>query len=121
MYKLIKYLCNYVNLEEIQSSIEIKSKIACNGLHKLGFVYNNIKKDIFIDKHKRPNVVENCKKFLNIMKDLEPYLVKFEEDRSMKTKKYLDNCAIGKYKGCFVIIIIHNKYIFFVNNEIWKA
>lgn len=29
------------------------------------------------------------------MKYLKPYLIKFKEDRSMKTKNDLNNCAIG--------------------------
>lgn len=40
-------------------------------------------------------MVENCQKFLKIIKDLEPYLVEFEEDKSMKTKNYLDDCIVA--------------------------
>ena len=55
------------------------------------------------------------------MKDLEPYLLEFDKDRSMKRKKYLDNCAIGGNKHWPVIVITHNKCIFFINDKIWKA
>lgn len=54
-------------------------------------------------------MVEDCKKFLNTMKNLEPYLVVFEEDGSIKIKKYLDDCAIREDKYCFVIIGTYNK------------
>lgn len=65
-------------------------------------------------------MVEDCQKFLKIMKNLKLYLIKFEEDRSMKTKNYLDNCTIGNNICQLVIIITYDKYIFFINNEIQK-
>lgn len=37
---------------------------------------------------------EDCEKFLNTIKDLELYLIKFEKDGSMKEKNYLDDCII---------------------------
>ena len=120
-YKLVQYLRHYINMEEIQSLIEIKSRTVCNWLYKLGFEYKDVKNTLFIDKHKRPNIVENCKKILNAMKDLEPYLVEFKEKGLIKRKKYMDNCKIGGDKRCFVNIITYNEFIFFANNEIWKA
>lgn len=54
------------------------------------------------------------------MKDLKPYLIKFEKDRSMNTKDYSNKYVVKRNKYCFVIIIIYNKYIFFANNKIWK-
>ena len=112
---------NYVNLEGIQSPIEIKSGIARNWLHKLGFEYKNIKKDVFVDGHEQLDVIEDCKKFLNTIKDLEPYLVEFEEDGSIKTKKYLDNCVMGGNKHRSVNVITHDKCTFSANDRIWKA
>ena len=112
---------DYVNLEGIQSSIEIKSRIARNWLHKLGFEYKDVKKDVFIDGHERPNVFKDRKKFLSTMKDLEPYLVEFEKDGSMKTKEYPNDCAVGGDKRRLVIVITHDECTFLANDGIWKA
>lgn len=107
-----------MNPEGIQTSIEIKSRTARKWLHKLGFQYKDIKRDIFIDGYERPDVVEDRQKFLRIMKDLEPYLVKFEEDGSMKTKNYPDNCAVGGNIRRPIIIIIYDEYTFSANDGI---
>ena len=56
-----------------------------------------------------------------MMKDLQPYLIEFEEDRSMKTKEYLNNYIIRRDKCYLIIIITHNECIFFTNNRIWKV
>ena len=112
---------DYVNLEGIQSPIEIKSRTARNWLHKLGFEYKDVKKDVFVDGHERPDVVEDRKKFLSTMKDLEPYLVEFEEDGSMKTKEYPDDCAVGGDKRRPVIVITHDECTFSANDGIRKA
>lgn len=56
-----------------------------------------------------------------MMKDLEPYLVEFEEDGSMKAKSYPDNCAVEGNIRRPVIIITHNGYTFSTNNGIGKA
>lgn len=76
------------------------------------------KKMFFIDGHERLDIVKDCKKFLNTMKDLKLYLIKFEKDESMKTKKYLDDYIVGKEKYYPIIIITYNKCIFSVNNRI---
>lgn len=58
-------------------------------------------------------MVKDYKKFLSTIKNLDTYLVKFEEDKLMKTKEYPDNYVVRGDKYYFVIIITHNKYIFF--------
>ena len=83
--------------------------------------YKDIKKDVFVDGYKWPDMVEDCKKFLNIIKDHEPYLIKFEENRSIKTKNYPNNCVLREDVGCSIIVIIYNEYIFSSNDEIWKV
>ena len=50
---------DYVNPEGIQTPIVIKSRTARKWLHKLGFEYKDIKKDVFVDEHERPVVVED--------------------------------------------------------------
>ena len=87
-------------------------------LYKLGFEYKNIKKDVFVDGHERPDVVEDCQKFLRIMKDLELYLVEFKKDGSMKTKNYPDNCVIGANIRQPIIVITYNEYTFSANDGI---
>ena len=95
--------------------------MARNWLHKLGFEYKDVKKDVFVDGHERPNVAEAREKFLNTMKDLEPYLVEFEEDESMKAKNYPDDFAIGGDLRCSVITITHDECTFSADDGIRKA
>lgn len=65
-------------------------------------------------------MVKDYKKFLSIIRNLDMYLVEFEEDGLMKTKKYPNNYVMREDKYYFIIIITHNKYIFFQNDRIWK-
>lgn len=66
-------------------------------------------------------MVEDHKKFLNTIKNLEPYLVEFEKKGLIKTKKYLDDYTLGENKRRLIIVINHNEYTFFANNKIWKV
>ena len=74
-----------------------------------------------MDEHEQPNMVKDCKKILNTIKDLEPYFVEFKEDGSMKTKEYLDDYVVRGDKRCPVIVITHNEYTFSANDGIWKT
>ena len=49
---------------------------------------------MFIDKYKHLDVVEDYANFLKVMKDLEPYIVKFKEDRTIKAKLYPDDYIV---------------------------
>lgn len=49
---------------------------------------------------------------MNIIKNLELYLLKFKKDRLTKIKEYLDNYIIKKDKDYFIIIITYNIYKF---------
>lgn len=69
-----------VNPEKIQSPVEIKLRTARKWLHKLGFEYKDVEKDVFVDGHEQPDMVEDCANFLNLKKNMEPYLVEFSED-----------------------------------------
>ena len=71
-----------------------------------------------MDGHKQLDVVERHEKFLNKMKNLEPYVGKFEEDGLMKIKNYLDDYIVRGDIHCLIIIITHNEYTFFINNKI---
>lgn len=100
---------NYVNLEEIQTFIEIKSQIARKWLYKLNFKYKNSKKDIFIKRDEHSNIVKNCQNILGIIKDLELYLIKFKKDESIKTKNCPDDYTVENNISRFVIVIIYDR------------
>ena len=80
-----------------------------------------MKKDVFVNGHKRSDVVEDRKKFLNKMEDLKPYLVKFYENGIMKDKTYPPDCAIRDEDCRPVIIITYDEYTFLANDSICKA
>ena len=96
MYKLVQYLRDYVNPKGENPPIEIKSRTARNWLHRLGFEYKDVKKDVFVNGHERPDVVEDCERFLKTMEEPKPYMVEFNEDGTMKDKEYPLDCAIGE-------------------------
>ena len=117
----MQYLKEYVNPEGVPTPIEIKSRTARNWLHKLGFEYKDVKKDVFIDGHERPDVVQDRQIFLKVMKQLEPYLVEFNEDGTMKAKEYPFDCAIRGANRQPVIIITHDESTFSANDGIRRA
>lgn len=43
-------------------------------------------------------------------------MIEFNENDIIIAKNYPINCIIKGKKYCLIIIIIHNKYIFFANN-----
>lgn len=77
-------MCKYIKLKKILSSIKIKSKIVRKWLYKLEFKYKDIKKVIFAYKYKRLDIIEEYKKFWNIINDLTSYLIKFKKDKLIK-------------------------------------
>lgn len=93
-YKLVQFLKDYVNPEGMEVPIEIRSRTARSWLNKLGYEYKNVRKDVFIDEHERPDVMEDRATFLKVMEDLKPYMIEFKDNRTMKPKVYPDDCAI---------------------------
>ena len=87
----------------------------------MGFEYKDVKKDVFVDGYERLDVVEDCKRFLNKMEELKPYLVEFNEDDAMKDKTYPSDCIVGGEDRRPVIIITHDKCTFSANDTIYKA
>ena len=120
-YKLVQHLKDYVNLEGKKSPVEIKLRIARKWLHCLGFEYKDVKKDVFVDGHEWLDMIEDCKRFLNKMEELKPYLVKFNENGTMKDKMYPPDCAVGGGDCQPVIIITYNECTFLTNDGICKA
>lgn len=80
-----------------------------------------MRKNVFIDRYKGADIVEDYKDFLKKLNKLKPYMVEFEEDGIMKPKVYLFNCVVGVNEQCLIIVITYDKYIFFANNRIQKT
>ena len=72
---------------------------------------------MFVDRHKRANVVKNHKVFLKKMMDLEPYLVEFNSKGNMKDKVYPDDCQVGGTGRRPVIVITYDEYTFSANDK----
>lgn len=72
----------------------IQSYTTCNLLLKLMYKYKDLHKDIFVDRHKQSDVVEDQKNIPQNMKKLKFYIVKFNENGAMKPKLYLTTCVI---------------------------
>ncbi len=78
-------------------------------------------KDIFIDSHEQPDVIEDRNCFLTKIEELKLYIFKFNKNGAIKVKNYLVNCTVEKEKRCLIIIITHDKCTFFANDRIQKA
>lgn len=59
LYKLIQYFKNYINPKGIQALVEIKLQTAQKWLYKFGFEYKDMKKDVFVDGYKQPDVIKD--------------------------------------------------------------
>lgn len=94
MYKVVAFLKDYLNLKRLETPIKIRFCTARQWLNQLGYIYRDIKKDVFVNGHERANVVEDRKAFLKIMLDLEPYLVEFDSKGNMKDKVYPHDCQV---------------------------
>ena len=120
-YKLVQFLRTYVSPEGIETPIVICSRIARKWLGKLGYEYKDVRKDVFVDRHERANVVEDCKNFLKRLEELKPYIVEFEEDGTMKPKIYPADYAVGGDERRPIIVITHDECTFSANNGIRRA
>lgn len=89
LYQLVQFLQGYVNSEKTTTLIKIKLRTLYNWLHQLRFEYKDIKKDVFVDNHKQPNVAKDWKKKFYKIKKLNLYLLKFNENKTMKKKSIL--------------------------------
>lgn len=115
-YLLVQHLKEYINPEGVKTPIVIRSRTARTWLHKLGFEYKDVKKDVFIDGHERSDVVEDRTKFLKTIQDLKPFMVEFEPDGSMKPKEYPPGCIVGGDERRPVIVITHDECTFSAND-----
>lgn len=92
-----------------------------NWLCKLGYVYKNIQKDMFMDKYKRSDIVEYHINFLIKMEELKPYMVEFDKDGTMKPKTYPLDCVVKGENKWPIIMITHNKCTFSTNGSVKKV
>lgn len=84
-------------------------------------MYKDVRKDVFVDGHERPDVVENRANFLKKMGELKPFLVEFHEDGTMKSKIYPSNCVVGGEDSRSIIVITHDERTFSANDGIQRA
>ena len=73
---------------------------------------------MFIDGHKRPDIIEDFRVFLNKIEKLKSYIVEFDKNGAIKLKTYPLNYAVGGNYWQPIIIITYNKYTFFANDGI---
>ncbi len=110
-----------MDLKKIETSIKICLQTAQNWLCKLRYEYKNVCKDVFIERYKLSDVVEDQNNFLTRKKDLKPYMVKFEGNGAMKPKIYLSDCKMESDNCQLIIVIIHGECTFSANNRIERA
>lgn len=120
-HKLVQFLKDYVNPQAVEVPTEIRSRTARTWLNKLGYEYKDVRKDVLIDGHERPDVVEDRANFLKVMEDLKPDMVEFEEDGTMKAKVYPDDCVVEGQNRRLVKIITHDECTFSANDGVRQA
>ncbi|KAI1002517.1 hypothetical protein K3495_g5683 [Podosphaera aphanis] len=99
----------------------IKLRTARNWLNQLGFKYSDKKKDVYIDGHKRPDVVEYRMRFFTEMDNLGPYLVEFEADGSIKNKIYPAGCQVDGENCRPINVITHDECTFSADDGLSRA
>ena len=121
-YKLIQFLKNYVNPQGVETQIIIRSRTARRWLCKLGYEYKDVRKDVFVDGHERPDVVGDRKNFLKKMEELKPYMVEFYENGAIRLKTYPPDCVVGDGGNRrHVIVITHDECTFSANDGVRRA
>ena len=78
---------------------------------------------MFIDGHERPDGLEYRNQFSREIEAIKPYLVEFEEDRSMKSKIYLEDRIVGGSNRQPIIFITHDESTFNANDgqrQVWQ-
>ena len=119
-YKLVEFLKTYVSPQGEEIPITIRSHTAQRWLGRLGYEYKDMRKDVFIDRHERSDIVEDRKNFLG-MEELKSYMIKFEENGTIKKKIYLSDCIVYGPNRRPIIVIFLDEYTFSANDGIIKA
>lgn len=86
-------------------------------LNKLGYQYIDIKKGVFFNRYKWPDIVEYRAQFLKELEALSPYLVEFQVDSSIEEKAYPLDCIVNDPNKRPVMLITHNESIFLINDN----
>ena len=118
---MVQFLKNYVSPQGIETLIIIYSRTAKTWLRKLGYLYKDICRDVFVDRYERSNVVKDHANFLKKMEKFKPYMVEFFEDDMMKSKIYPSNCKVGGENRQPIIVITHDECTFFANDGVRKT
>ena len=92
---MVQFSKNYISLQGVETPIVIRSRTARAWIRKLGNMYKDVRKNIFVDRHEQPDVIEDCASFLRKIEELKLYIVEFDQDGAMKPKIYLFDCAVG--------------------------
>lgn len=93
----------------------IRLLIARKWLNRLGYKYRHIGKNVFINGHERPDMIEDWRHFLEVIEELELYLVEFDKTGQMIPKIYPSDCKVGANKRQPIIIITHDQCTFSSN------
>lgn len=52
--------------EKFKARLRLNHELLENGFISLGFEYKDVEKNVFVDGHEQPDVVEDCANFLNL-------------------------------------------------------
>ena len=79
--------------------------------------FSRYQKNVFVNGHECLDVIKDRVKFLMFMKKLEPYLVEFEKNYTIKAKIYPRNCNIRRENQRLIICITHDEFTFLANDS----
>lgn len=79
-YKLLQFLKKYINSKKIETLVVICFYIIQTWPCKLGFVYKKVCKNVFINHHEQPDVVEDQNCFFTKIEELKLYIVEFNKN-----------------------------------------
>ena len=66
-------------------------------------------------------MVEDREQFLKTMKELEPYMIEFEEEGTMRAKNNPLNCEVTDKERRPIIVITNDESTFSLNDIIYKV
>ncbi len=84
-------------------------------------MYKDVRKDVSVDEHERPDVVKDRTNFLKKMEELKPFLVEINKDGTMRSKVYPPNCVVESEDYRSIIVITHDECTFSANDGIRRA
>lgn len=106
---------------KVETPIVIYLHTAQRWLCKLSYEYKDVHKDVFVNRHKRSDVIEDRKNFFKKIEKFKPYMVEFKENKIIKPKIYSLDCAVRRDNCCPIFVITHDECIFSANDRVRKA